>query len=170
MHTKIRAEERDQVKYEKEVQKQQEAIEKERVKQERHRLKLAAIAEKGENRVFPYGLNYSENNHHVNNEDSSQAENHIVYKKIDSKALNSIITSKSVKEDYLLPSGPKKKKVIKNTEVERLFQNKSSSKDTAMFKTMDRRLEKEAEVKKEKVDTKKNKVISKGKCIFIIEF
>lgn len=158
IHTKMRAEERDQVRYEREMQSQQEKFEKERAKQERHRVKVAAIAEKSRSRAFPYGLNYSENAGAAQQE-VEDVENQIVYKKIDSESLKAIIQDKNKKDAYLIPSGPKKQRVARNQEVERLFKNNTSSKEAAELKKIDRIAEIEEQMPK--VKTTKNKINAK---------
>lgn len=124
MHTKIRAEERDQVKLEKEIQEQELEVEKQRKIEEKHKEITTVIAEKGRSRVFPYGLNYSKNPpaESANEKLEIESDRKVKFKKIDSKTLNSILKDKRAKEDYLIPTEQKKgPKVSKNKEVERLY-------------------------------------------------
>lgn len=82
MNTQMRAAQRDMLKQEKEiVEKQIKSKHQSRVEGQ-HKAKLLEIANKGNQRQFPYGTNYSEKKEDV------KANNKITYKKITKEVRN----------------------------------------------------------------------------------
>lgn len=68
VNTELRAAHRGQIKQEREEIERQEREAERKLMEQKHKAKLEQIANKGKNRAFPYGLNYSEKNEEFQSE------------------------------------------------------------------------------------------------------
>jgi hypothetical protein len=124
VNTELRAAHRDQLKQERAEIERQEMESQKKLFEQRHKAKLDQIANKGKNRAFPYGLNYSEKKEEV------EAGIRIAqpqYKKVTREILNKLIENKSIKDEYVRPTNTSRSRVKRvNIDIERLTKPKES--------------------------------------------
>lgn len=121
VNTELRAAQRDQIRQERQSHEEQQKAEKIRKEHQKHKAITDQIANKGNTRTYPYGLNYSEKKHDLDETEVFVPQNQ--YKKVTRKALNKFLNDNKVKDEYALPSARKRStEKKKHIEFDRLCQ------------------------------------------------